>query len=81
MQDENGRSYDVSHTTARLRTDRKQRQQQSTLKNALAGGPQNVHLKRQKSPPGTRRYAFSVFELDFELPRQLGDNGVFLLHL
>ena len=52
-------------------TDQKQRQQQSTLKNALAGGPQNVHLKRQEN--GTIRYAFSVFELDFELPYQLGD--------
>ena len=46
--------------------------QDRTLANALAGGPQNVRFGVGKSS-AIREYRFHVFDLDFAIPKRLGD--------
>ena len=46
--------------------------QHRTLANALAGGPQNVYVRRDKDSV-TKAYVFTVFDITFAMPKKLGD--------
>ena len=54
-----------------LFTTQRQEGQHRTLANALAGGPQNISMRRNGNSAPTS-YLFNVFDINFYLPKQLG---------